>query len=41
MDVVFFVLSFPAVVVLFGSVVASLAWLILWMMRLLIRLLGK
>jgi hypothetical protein len=41
MDVVFFVLSFSAVVVLFGSVVASLAWLILWMMRLLIRLLGK
>jgi len=41
MDVVFFVLSFAAVVVLFGSVIASLAWLILRMLRLLIRLLAK
>ncbi len=40
-DVVFFVLSFSAVAVLFGSVVASLAWLLLWMLRLLVRLLAK
>ena len=41
MDVVFFVLSFAAVVVLFGSVIASLTWLILRTLRLLIRLLAK
>jgi hypothetical protein len=41
MDVVFFVLSFSAVVVLFGSVIALLAWLILWTLRLLVRLLAK
>jgi hypothetical protein len=41
MDVVFFVLSFSAVVVLFGSVIASLAWLILWTLRLVVRLLAK
>jgi len=41
MDVVFFVLSFSAVVVLFGSVIAVLAWLILWMLRLLVRRLAN
>jgi len=41
MDVVFFVLSFSAVVVLFSSVIALLAWLILWTLRLLVRLLAK
>jgi hypothetical protein len=41
LDVAFFTLSFSAVVVLFGSVVASLAWLLLWMLRLLVRLLAK
>ena len=41
MDVVFFVLSFFAVVVLFGSVIALLAWVILWTLRLLVRLLAK
>jgi hypothetical protein len=41
MDVVFFVLSFSAVVVLFGSVIALLAWPILWTLRLLVRLLAK
>jgi hypothetical protein len=41
MDVVFFVLSFSAVVVMFGSVIALLAWLILWTLRLLVRLLAK
>jgi hypothetical protein len=40
-NVVFFVLSFSAVIVLFGSVVASLAWLLLSMLRLLVRLLAK
>ena len=41
MDVVFFVLSFSAVAVLLGSVVALLAWLILWTLRLLVRFLAK
>ena len=41
MDVVFFVFSFFAVVVLFGSVIALQAWVILWTLRLLARLLAK
>ena len=41
MSVVFFILSFSAVVVLFGSVIAALAWLILWTLRLLVRLIAK
>jgi len=41
MSVVFFVLSLTAVVVLFGSIIASLAWLILWTLRSLVRLLAK
>jgi hypothetical protein len=37
LNVVFFVLSFSAVAVLFGSVAASLAWLMLGTLRLLVR----
>jgi hypothetical protein len=41
MSVAFFVLSFSAVLVLFGSVIASLVWLIIGMLRVLRRLLAK
>jgi len=41
MSVVFFVLSFSAVLVLFGSVIASLVWLVIATLRLLRRLLAK
>ena len=41
MEVVFFVLSFAAVLVLFGSIIASLAWLIIGTLRVLLRLLAK
>jgi hypothetical protein len=38
MAVVFFVLSFAAMVVLFGSVIALVGWLIFKVLRLIVRL---
>jgi hypothetical protein len=41
MAVVVFVLSFAAVVVLFGSVIAMLGWLMIWTLRVLRRVLRR
>ena len=41
MAAAFFVLSFTAVVVLFGSIIAALGWLIFRALRVLVRLMGK